>query len=53
VGFIFIFVQVDTGRYSIFFFILAGVKVGKDIIEGKIDGQNIPKLFQNNKAFYF
>jgi len=32
-------------------FIWAGVKVGKYIIEGQIDGHNIPKLLKNNKAF--
>jgi len=34
-------------------FIWTGVKVGKDIIEGKIHGHNIPKMLNNNKAFNF
>jgi hypothetical protein len=47
-------VAIWTGLHrSIFLFLWTGVKVGKEIIEGKIDGHNIPKLLQNNKALYF
>ena len=42
-----------VGKIFLKVFIWAGVKVGKDIIEGKIYGHNLPKLFQNTKALYF
>ena len=40
-------------QVEIFIYLGRCKKVGKDIIEGKIHGHNIPKLFQNTKAFYF
>jgi len=40
-------------QVEIFLFIWAGVKVWKYIIEGKIDGHNIPQLLKNKKDFYF
>jgi hypothetical protein len=40
-------------QVEIFIYLGRCKKVGKDIIEGKIHGQNLPKLFQKTKAFYF